>query len=212
MQSLDEKAEKNSSDMQRLKETLQSHGDQIQSATLRATSMENDNRKFGKRLDAFDRETQSLNLWQQGATEKFEAHAADLERMQSELQQAHKGLDSTNANLDGTKTELASAQEVLTKVSSRLDLLHKYFHGLGKGLQETHRHVAAGDSGMLAPKVGLGTALPMIPGTPRGTTVASPRRQKTYLNDAILSLNDAANAVTSPKSGKPPLAASKPPI
>merc|ERR1712039_272757 len=203
MQSLDEKAEKNSSDMQRLKETLQSHGDQIQSATLRATSMENDNRKFGKRLDAFDRETQSLNLWQQGATEKFEAHAADLERMQSELQQAHKGLDGTNANLDGTKSELVAAQEVLTKVSSRLDLLHKYFHGLGKGLQETHRHVAAGEGGMLAPKDGFGMALPVIPCTPRGTSVkASPRRQKTPLNEAILSLSDAAAAVASPKCGR----------
>lgn len=213
MQNLAEQADKNASDVNRLKEILQSHTEQLQSSALRTTGLENDQRKCGKRLDASDREAQSLSLWQQGATDKFEVHSAELERTHGELQLAHKGLEATNTSIDGMKGDLSTAQEVMSKIGSRLDLLHKYFHGLGKGLQDTHRHVAAGEGGMLAPKNGFGMALPVIPCTPRGT-MASPRRQKTFLNDAILTLSDAAaaTAAASPKCGRAPAVAMKPPI
>ncbi|CAE8650970.1 unnamed protein product, partial [Polarella glacialis] len=99
-------------------------------------------------------------------------------------QDSLKGL---GCSLSECRREQGADKEVLAKMGSRLEMCHKYFSGLGKGLADAHRQVVSGEGGMLPPKLGdasmLPTLLPMpkvprtprTPGTPRGS-MPSPRR------------------------------------
>mmetsp|Transcript_17730 Transcript_17730/g.31644 ORF Transcript_17730/g.31644 Transcript_17730/m.31644 type:complete len:540 (-) Transcript_17730:161-1780(-) len=181
LRKLGERADVSASDIQRLKEVQGQQANQIQTAGRRSSDIETEQRKLWKRIDADEREMQSMALWQKGATDKFEEHSSELEQAHCDFRQARKSLEATDTNLNGVKADLDAARDIISKLGLRVDLCYKYFHGFGKGLQETQRHVAGGECGMLPPKSGMGQSmnLPMIPRSPRAAM--SPRKAKALL-------------------------------
>mmetsp|Transcript_52019 Transcript_52019/g.117192 ORF Transcript_52019/g.117192 Transcript_52019/m.117192 type:complete len:86 (+) Transcript_52019:2-259(+) len=51
-------------------------------------------------------------------------------------------------------------QKGIQGVNERLNLAHEYIDGLGRGLQDTHKHVVAGQSSRRSSSMGIS---PMVP-------------------------------------------------
>merc|ERR1712032_649618 len=126
-----------------------------------------------ERSDITERELQSLDSWRHDATEKLASHESGLDSVRSDLVHTPEGIESASAGLRSLRSERCDDHELLEKLGSRLELCHKYFSGLGKGLQDTRRQIVNGDTGMLPSKMG-GALLPAIPQSPR--TARSPRK------------------------------------
>merc|ERR1712080_744551 len=122
-----------------------------------------------------DAEVQIHNLasWQRDAAKDIEVHGIALEAARTDLSKANESIESAADSLEGLKIELNAERDSLTKVASRVDQCYKYFNGLGKGLQETHRQILNTDGGMTLPL----PSLPTAPRTPKAR-LPSPRRSK----------------------------------
>eukprot|EP00440_Ansanella_granifera_P050573 gb/GFBE01054814.1/.p1 GENE.gb/GFBE01054814.1/~~gb/GFBE01054814.1/.p1 ORF type:complete len:531 (+),score=143.71 gb/GFBE01054814.1/:1-1593(+) len=173
-----EKVEETASSMQSLKTAQEKHSEQLRESAQRFCDTEHASAQILKRADLLGEEVQSLALWQQGATDKFEEHGALFQQLQKELQQEKNKLDRTSFTVDGMRGDLEATHKAISKLDSRLDVVQKYFTGFGKGLQETTRQVAS-EGGTLPAKAGFSliqAGLPVLPGTPRGSL--SPRRRR----------------------------------
>lgn len=177
---IQDKADKNNSDIVDLRNTHEGNARLLHSCGQRVTDLECEHLKLSKRSDSIQVDVQGLAFWQNGATEKLEAHASELARLQTEMQASKKTLEATDIDVESLRKELDTTQKSHSRFESRLDTHQKYFSGFGKGLQETHRKVA-GDSGHMPAKAGTVLAsmmLPAVPVTPRSSSGLSPRRRK----------------------------------
>eukprot|EP00927_Polykrikos_kofoidii_P039634 TRINITY_DN33981_c0_g1_i1.p1 TRINITY_DN33981_c0_g1~~TRINITY_DN33981_c0_g1_i1.p1 ORF type:complete len:529 (-),score=129.05 TRINITY_DN33981_c0_g1_i1:38-1624(-) len=185
---LEEKVGCSISDIQRLKETQKLHSSTLQSAGLRTEEIESDLRKHRERIDASEREISTIVAWRQVASKSLELHETGLERNRADQNRSSAWIEGASVDLERLRSDIGDDRAVISKMGSRLDMCYKYFHGLGKGLQDTHRQVHAnaasegGGANLLPPKSGgTSSALPTIPKTPRTPRTTgktpSPRRK-----------------------------------
>jgi chromosome segregation ATPase len=174
---VDQKVEKAASDVLHLEENKELVSNSLHSMGQRSANLESKQLKFREHVDAIEQEMSCFTAWQKETAETLVDHASRLDQGRSGIQQAHNLLDINNTSISSLKRDVGAAHEALSTLTVRLDICYKYFQGLGKGLQDTHRHVLAGEGGMLPPKSDFGMALPVLPRTPRTVPPASPRRR-----------------------------------
>jgi len=173
---LEQRVSKNIADLVRWRDDQKAQCDIISSTGQRLHDLESGQSKLASRADASERELHALCSWRQAAARQLDAQAGTLEAVRGDLQRAEERLQGASQGLKGLKAEVCTDKELLAKLGSRLDVCCTYFNGLGKGLQDTHRQIVSGESGLLPPKAG-GTVLPAIPRGPRTPrTSVSPRR------------------------------------
>jgi len=152
LRKLDSRITDNTSDIVGIDKGHKRHADQLQELDRRATNSEHRQLKFGEWADTAQRDITGLHTFQKHATHKLETHAMQQDVIQTRLQMASKGLEATNAHLNTVKGDLANTSETLAKQGGRVDLAHKYFSGISKGFQDTHRSLAAGEAPLLLPQ------------------------------------------------------------
>jgi len=177
LNNLEQRIQQNLSDVIKWKDTQKAHYDLISSTGRRLSELESGQIQLTERSDTSERKLQSLDSWRHDATEKLASHESGLDSVRSDLLHTYEGIESASAGLRSLRSERCDDHELLEKLGSRLELCHKYFSGLGKGLQDTRRQIVNGDTGMLPSKTG-GALLPAIPQSPRTAraSLTSPRK------------------------------------
>lgn len=169
---------KNVADTARLMETQKAHVDLISSASQRLQDLEISQGSLTTVTDTLRAEVQSLASWQGHAVKDLEGQCSTLTEVQRSMCKAHEGLADITGNVNELRAVVGVESESLKKLGTRVDQCYKYFNGLGKGLQETHRQILNTESNMLPQKLG-GSAmlptLPTMPRTPRGS-LPTPRK------------------------------------
>eukprot|EP00913_Durusdinium_trenchii_P021178 g19899.t1 len=89
-----------------------------------------------RRCGMIDAEVQGLALWQHGSTEKFEEHSLKFQQQKSDLQKLQAEIDARGGYLEEIQSELATQQRKIVRIDGNVDVMQKYFTGLGKGLQD----------------------------------------------------------------------------
>jgi chromosome segregation ATPase len=172
-----EKVDKSMSDIVHLEENERLHRVSMQAFDVRANKCEAGVVRLCERADNIEKEMERLTDWRKSTAETLIENACALDQTRSSLQQAKGDLIVSNSQISCLKRDVSAAHETLSCMSARLETCYKYFHGLGRGLQDTHRQVLAGEGGMLAPKSEFGTPLPVLPKTPRAVPPMSPHRR-----------------------------------
>jgi len=149
---LDIRMADNTTDVRALEGGHKRHADQLQELDRRHAHSESRQLQFGEWAESAQRDITGLHTFQKHSTAKLEAHAVQQEMIQARLQMTNKGLEATNAHLSNVKGDLANTSETLAKQGGRVELAHKYFAGISKGFQDTHRSILGGDHGLLPPK------------------------------------------------------------
>jgi len=98
-----------------------------------------------RRCGALDGDIQTLQLWQHGATEKFEEHTLRNLQNKGDLQKLQVDLEAKGGYIIDLREEIALVQRTVTRIDGNVDVMQKYFTGFGKGLQETTRCVSTGE-------------------------------------------------------------------
>merc|ERR1740121_3371633 len=114
----------------------------------------------------------------------LEARAEGLARQEREgrrsLDERRGELERTVADalrdLKGLTVDLGKTKEAMTEQGALLDLAHEYIHGLGCGVQDTHRQVLSGANGMLPPMSARGGER-TLPGLPKPRPMSSGARR-----------------------------------
>mmetsp|Transcript_5870 Transcript_5870/g.10458 ORF Transcript_5870/g.10458 Transcript_5870/m.10458 type:complete len:507 (-) Transcript_5870:33-1553(-) len=154
------------------------HNDLLSSAGQRLQDLESEQSRLQAESGLAKQELQSLATWQTGAADELLSQRNMLDDARSGVSEAQVCLDELRCSVEGLQGEHGTTRETLSKLSSRLDLCHKYFSGLGKGLQDAQKQIAGSEGGLLPPKMGaeaLPALLPRAPKTPR-KSLPSPRR------------------------------------
>lgn len=173
---LEQRVQKNIADIVRWRDNQKAQCDTISSAGKRLEALEAGQGDLARRADDSESELQELAAWRQGAARLLDSHGSALDAARCDLSRAQERIDGTSTGLQGMRSEVHADRELLTKLSSRIEMCCTYFNGLGKGLQDTHRQIVSGESGLLPPKPS-GTVLPAIPRGPRTPrTSMSPRK------------------------------------
>lgn len=129
------------------------------------------------RMLAAESNVQALTELQREASSDAEARSLQLHSLEERVKHNSQGLGNALKGLENNDAQLGVMKHDVARIDEGLELAHRYLQGLGKGVQDTHRRVAAGQDGMLAPKVPASSALPSLPsrrhstveqGAPRG--------------------------------------------
>merc|ERR1712216_372307 len=135
----------------------------------RVQRLEDQEERLGQRVDSTDAAIGSLGAFREDAAVRIDMHALELERGKTRQDQLRSDLGQANVDLEGLSSEVATASAHLGHVADRVNLAHEYFDGMGKGLQDIHRHAVAG--------AGTGGMLPLPPKSPK--TPKSPQKTGT---------------------------------
>jgi len=179
LNSIEKRIDRNMSDTTRWMDTQKAHVDLISSAGNRLEELELTRSKLLAFAETTEVEVQSMASWQRGAMNDLESHAARIATLCTDVSEVRQNVDGKGILLQELRNEFNSERDSRAKLGVRVDQCYKYFNGLGKGLQETQRQIANAEGGMLLPKLGNGTGLPVIPPapkTPRGNS--TPRKLK----------------------------------
>lgn len=136
------------------------HGNEILSTKSRTDELELKEATLSKRANDVDDSVSQLVAFQRSSARQLDLHTLELERAQVDRHQMGKKIEGVAESVHSVSTDLGATNDGVARISSRLDLAHEYFDGLNKGLQETHKQVLTGQSGMLPPK---GPHTPRLP-------------------------------------------------
>lgn len=100
---------------------------------------------------------QELLRWQQEASTRMAASTLDMHRTQLDLSSATKDLSATQGRVQALSSELCAAGQSLAKLAARQEGNSRDVVALTKGFQDTLRHCAFGELGMLPPKASTST-------------------------------------------------------
>jgi len=173
---LEQRVQKNIADIVRWRDEQKAQCDIISTAGKRLQDLETGQGHLAGRAEACEEELQGIAAWRQSAARALDSHGCALDVLRADLSKAQDKVNGASTGLQGLRSELTSDREVLSKLNSRIEMCCTYFNGLGKGLQDTHRQIVSGESGLLPPKPS-GTVLPAIPRGPKTPrTSVSPRK------------------------------------
>eukprot|EP00434_Breviolum_minutum_P027641 symbB.v1.2.024448.t1/scaffold2318.1/size82491/2 len=126
---------------------------------------------------SFDDELKELRENYNSQRDVLDKYTTKLDMIQHLLdslkQKEQRDFDSSHTQISGLQEDLGDANALLSKLDARVELVQKYFTGLGRGLQDTHTAMT-GDSSVLPQK--NVKQLPTLPAsTPRGGLFNDPR-------------------------------------
>jgi len=149
MQDLKSKVDTHSESISGLNKLQHRQGDLLKDTVWRTDKLQRDAKRLQEQEDGTEAELQNLAAFHKATTNKLELHVQEQTKMQMDMQQMGKDMDN---NLLQMKGDLGNTGVNLAKLGARFEACNSNLQGVGKGLQDVHRHIVAGENGLLAPK------------------------------------------------------------
>jgi len=151
MQAAEKKLIQHSADIQALDETVMRHTDQIKRGERCTGELHKELQNLDERQSMFALELQKLPPWQKDTLRELEAHGAGIQTVRNDVDHIIVQVREACKDLTENKAQIASTNGSLERLSERFMSCDRNIEGLSRGLQDTYRHVALGESGMLPP-------------------------------------------------------------
>jgi len=151
--------EKNKVELYSFEGTQQRMDEHLQSMESRMKHLEEQEGRLDERLQTTDAAMGVLGAFREDAAVKIDLHHLELERGKTQQDQLRSDLGQANVALQGLSSDVATTSARLGHVADRVNLAHEYFDGMGKGMQDMHRHALGG--------TGTGGMLPLPPKSPQ---------------------------------------------
>lgn len=181
LQAVELRLSKALADVEKFRDGVNTQAELLCTANRRLQDLEKDQTSLQQQASATREELQEVHSKQQANEDGLQSQRTQIHAACSDISGVQERIAGVARELQGVQGDQGSMRESLAKLGSRLDLCHKYFNGLGKGLQDAHRQIVGNEGGMLQPKMGGETPslpalapLPRAPRTPR-KTLPSPR-------------------------------------
>jgi len=160
----------------RWKDSQKTQSDILSSASHRLGELDSGHQALESQIEVVNNQLRELTVWHHGVNPQLAAQDSSLQQVHRTIADVQTRMESTSSCLKGVRSELDGEHEHVAKLSLRIDTCCKYFNGLGKGLQDTHRQIVSGEGGMLPS--GKVPMLPALPRTPRALKSASPSQRR----------------------------------
>uniref|UniRef100_A0A7S1WY63 Uncharacterized protein n=1 Tax=Alexandrium catenella TaxID=2925 RepID=A0A7S1WY63_ALECA len=160
MQDLKAKADTHADSIGGLSKLQARQGDLLKDTVWRTDKLQRESKRLQEAEEHNEMEVQSLSSSLKSAHGKLEKHDQDHSKTQHDVQTLTKAVDDSLTQMRG---DLGSTGNNLVKLNARFEASYSNLQGIGKGLQDVHRHIQSGENGMLAPKTPRSAALSMLP-------------------------------------------------
>lgn len=117
----------------------------------RTKQLEERGAELAERTESAETHLTLLQAARDDVTMKIDVQALELDRGRKRHEQLRSDLVDANSALQGLNGDFVKTSAHLGHISERVSVAHEYFDGLGKGIQDTHRHAIDGTGGMLPP-------------------------------------------------------------
>lgn len=132
--------------------TTKSHQEHLNELDLRMRDHENWHNISHDRVNTAEVNITNLAAGAHDVLSKMQSISSDMATTQTSQTRLLKEFGETQATVrtvvSDVKTQEAGFQQLLTRV----EVAYEYLHGLGRGLQDTHRSIVQGSDGLLAPR------------------------------------------------------------
>lgn len=163
---LQQRIDQNIAEVQRGKDAQKAQLDLLGSASNRLEDLEAEVPQLRGQVAQATNEVEGFTAWQSETGEALRSLQRDLRATEAQSAQTKAGLTALTRSHEDLQQEQTGSRETLGKLGSRLDLLNKYFSGLGKGLKEAHHQIVGCDAPLL-PKTGGDSQHALPPLVPR---------------------------------------------
>jgi len=120
------------------------HVEQIKATIMAIEKLQRDSQRLKQYADATQQELAGLVTSHKQANSRMESHTIDHTRLQSDVQNVTKDVDS---NIKQVKGDLGNTSAALARLRSHHDAANTNMFGLAKGFQDAGRHVISADGG-----------------------------------------------------------------
>eukprot|EP00419_Tripos_fusus_P066116 CAMPEP_0172928100 /NCGR_PEP_ID=MMETSP1075-20121228/217807_1 /TAXON_ID=2916 /ORGANISM="Ceratium fusus, Strain PA161109" /LENGTH=510 /DNA_ID=CAMNT_0013789379 /DNA_START=63 /DNA_END=1595 /DNA_ORIENTATION=- len=149
LQELGVKTADNMNSIAELAKAQQRHGDVLKDTVWRTDKAERDHKRLYEQQSATEQEVAGIQGINKVTVEKLDAHAQEHQRTRSDLASLNREADLGLTQLRG---DMGTTSAMLAKLSNRFDACNHNIQGVGKGLQDVHKHTLSGEHNMLSPK------------------------------------------------------------
>merc|ERR1719219_111382 len=149
LQDLGVKTADNMNSISELAKAQQRHGDVLKDTVWRADKAARDQKRLYEQQSATEQEIAGIQGVNKVTTEKLDAHAQEHHRTRSDLAALNKEADVGLTQLRG---DMGATSTMLSKLSNRFEACNHNIQGVGKGLQDVHKHTLKGEHNMVCPK------------------------------------------------------------
>eukprot|EP00927_Polykrikos_kofoidii_P025370 TRINITY_DN22805_c0_g1_i1.p1 TRINITY_DN22805_c0_g1~~TRINITY_DN22805_c0_g1_i1.p1 ORF type:complete len:544 (+),score=77.17 TRINITY_DN22805_c0_g1_i1:76-1707(+) len=149
------KIDGNASILHDVHELQQSHIGEISRLDRLANDLVRDYRGLREVSEGSIKEIKTLANLQKDHACKIEFQSREMSKTQDELRENGTCLDNSLRFMQSMKEDLGTAVANVSKLNSCYDSCTRNLQGLSRGFQDAHRHVMAGENGMLPPKNGV---------------------------------------------------------
>jgi len=132
-----------------LAKAQQRHGDVLKDTVFRTDKAARDHKRLYEQHAATEQEVAGIKGVNKVTVEKLDAHAQEQQRTRSDLASLNKEADLGLTQLRG---DMGATSATLSKLSNRFEACNHNIQGVGKGLQDVHRHTLSGEHNMVSPK------------------------------------------------------------
>eukprot|EP00928_Gymnodinium_smaydae_P020705 TRINITY_DN18010_c0_g1_i1.p1 TRINITY_DN18010_c0_g1~~TRINITY_DN18010_c0_g1_i1.p1 ORF type:complete len:564 (+),score=129.12 TRINITY_DN18010_c0_g1_i1:74-1693(+) len=171
IQAIEKRIVEHTADLQAVDETILRHSDQLKKGDRCTGELHKEFQGLEERTGTLALEMQKLPPWQKDTLRQLEAHGSGIQAVQSDVSQIIGQLREAYKDVTNLKTDLANTNTALGRLGGRFESCDRSMQGLSRGFQDAYRHVALGESGMLAPKFN--------PSPPGGAPEKRPSRPST---------------------------------
>jgi chromosome segregation ATPase len=149
LQDLGVKTADNMNSISELAKSQQRQGDVLKDTVMRTDKAERDHKRLYEQQAATEQEVAGIQGVNKVTAERLDAHAQEHKRTRSDLASLNKEADLGLTQLRG---DMGAASATLTKLSNRFEACNHNIQGVGKGLQDVHKHTLNGEHNMVCPK------------------------------------------------------------
>jgi chromosome segregation ATPase len=149
LQDLGVKTADNMNSISELAKAQQRHGDVLKDTVWRTDKADRDHRRLYEQQATTEQDVAGIQGVNKVTAEKLDAHAQEQQRTRSDLAALNKEADAGLAQLRG---DMGSTSATLSKLSNRFEACNHNIQGIGKGMQDVHKHTLKGEHNMVSPK------------------------------------------------------------
>jgi len=149
LQDLGVKTADNINSISELAKSQQRHGDVLKDTVYRTDKAERDHKRLYEQHAVTEQEVAGIQGVNKMTAEKLDAHAQEHHRTRSDLASLNKEADLGLTQLRG---DMGATSAMLSKLSNRFETCNHNIQGVGKGLQDVHKHTIRGEHNMVSPK------------------------------------------------------------
>jgi len=149
LQDLGVKTADNINSISEISRAQQRHGDVLKDTVWRTDKASRDHKRLYEQQAFTEQEVAGIQGVNKVTSEKLDAHAQEQYRTRSDLAGLNKEAELGLTQLRG---DMGATSATLSKLSNRFEACNHNILGVGKGLQDVHKHTLSGEHNMVSPK------------------------------------------------------------